>query len=89
VISNDCTGFLWLYGMRTKDEIIKVFQKWYSDIAVLRNMQNLLVSVRENAGERKLQELNEFLESKGIHNYFSTPYEQWQNGLAESSINSL
>jgi hypothetical protein len=68
------TSFQWLYGMRTKDEIIKVFQKWYSDIAVLRNMHNLLVLVRDNAWKNKLQELNEFFESKGIQNYFSTPY---------------
>ena len=24
-----------------------------------------------------------------IKNYFSTPYEQWQNGLAEASVNSV
>jgi hypothetical protein len=60
VITNDCTGFQWLYGRRTKDKIIKVFWKWYSDNAVLRNMHNLLFLVRDNAGENKLQELHEF-----------------------------
>jgi hypothetical protein len=89
VMTDDCTGFQWLYGMRTKDKIIKVFRKWYNDNAVLRNMHNFLFLVRDNAGENKSQELNVFFESKDIQNYFSTPYEQWQNGLAESSINSL
>ncbi len=33
--------------------------------------------------------LVEFFESKGFKSYFSTPYEQWQNGQGESLINSL
>ena len=31
----------------------------------------------------------QFLESKGIRNHFSIPKEQWQNGAAESTINSI
>ena len=31
----------------------------------------------------------QFLESKGIRSHFSTPKEQWQNGAAESTINSI
>jgi hypothetical protein len=47
-----------VYGMRTEDEIVKIFRKWFSDIlAVLRNMHNLLVLVRDNAGENKSKNL--------------------------------
>ena len=77
VITDDCTGYRWLYGMKTKDDIIKIFRKLYSDIAVLRNIHTILVVVRDNAGENKSQELIEFFESVGVQNYFSTPYEQW------------
>jgi hypothetical protein len=45
--------------------------------------------MRDNAGENKSKEIVDFLESHGIKNRYSTPYEQWQNGQAESSINSL
>ena len=31
----------------------------------------------------------QFLESKGIRSHFSTTKEQWQNGAAESTINSI
>ncbi len=89
VITDDCTGYRWLYGLKTKDDILKAIRKWYSDIAELRDMRNLLVVMRDNAGENRSREIIEFFESRGIRSYFSTPYEQWQNGQGESSINSL
>jgi hypothetical protein len=44
--------------------------------------------MRDNAGENKSKEIVDF-QSHGIENCYSTPYEQWQNGQAASSINSL
>ena len=35
------------------------------------------------------KELNDYFTERGIKNYFSTPYEQWQNGLAEAFVNSV
>jgi hypothetical protein len=45
--------------------------------------------LRDNAGENKSQEIQEFFKSGGVLNHFSTPEEQWQNGAAESTINSI
>ena len=45
--------------------------------------------MRDNAGENKSQAIIDFFESVGVKNYFSTLHEQWQNGLAESTINSI
>jgi hypothetical protein len=49
--------------------------------------------MRDNAGENKSKVIIDFLESLGkkvgIQSRYSTPYEQWQNSQAESSINSL
>jgi hypothetical protein len=45
--------------------------------------------MRDNAGENKSMEIQEFFESIGVKNYFSTPHEQWQNGPAETTINSI
>ena len=87
VITDCCTGYRWLYGLKTKDEDLMAVKKWYSDIAELRDMHKIDVVTAEKSGENSSKEIREFLESKGIQNYFSTPYEQWQNGQAESSIN--
>ena len=90
VVFVDCnSGFRWIYGMKTKDDMLKVFKKWYSDIADLRQKHKLVVIVRDNAGENKSHEIIDFIESKGLTNHFSAAYEQWQNGLAEASINSI
>jgi hypothetical protein len=47
------------------------------------------VVIRDHAVENKSREVIEFFESKGIKSYFSTPYEQWQNGHGNSLINSF
>ena len=71
-----------VYGLKTKDEVLLAMKKWsrYSDIAELRDKHKLYVVMRDNSGENTSREICEFLEEKGIQNYFSTPYEQWQNG---------
>ena len=61
---------------------------WYSDIADLRTKHNLVVLMQDNASEYKSEEMMQFLESKGIHSHFSIPKKLWQNGAAESTINS-
>jgi hypothetical protein len=43
----------------------------------------------DDADENKSQEIVYFFESLGVKNYFSTPNEQWQNGLPEAVINSI
>ena len=77
----DChTGYRWLYGMKTKDEMLQVVKRWYGDIADLRQKHTLFVVMRDNAGENKSKEIMEFFDSVGVRNHFSTSYEQWQNG---------
>ena len=58
----DChTGHRWLYGMKTRDDVLQVVKQWYSDIANLRQKLTLVVAMRDNAGENKSQEIMEFL----------------------------
>jgi hypothetical protein len=73
--------------IKTKDETIKVVKQWsYSNIADLRVRHKLVVVMHNNAGENESQEIKEFLKSLGVHIHFSTPKEQWQNGVAVSTI---
>jgi len=73
VITDCCTGYRWLYGLKTKDEVLMAVKKWYSDIAELRDMHKIYVVTRDISGENSSKEIREFLESKGIQNYFSIP----------------
>ena len=56
---------------------------------VIRAKHRLVVLMRDNAGKYKSEEIIQFLDSKGFRSHFSTPKEQWQNGAAESTINSI
>ena len=86
----DChTGYRWLYGMKTRDEMLQVVRHWYCDIADLRQKHTLGVAMRDNTGENKSKEIMEFFYSVGVRNHFSTSHEQWQNGLDEAAINSI
>ncbi len=75
--------------MKTKDDILKVIKKWYSDIADIRLKHDLVVVMRDNGGDNKSHEIMEFIQSMGAQNHFSSPSVQWQNGLAEAAINSI
>ncbi len=61
VFVDKCTGYIWIYGMKTKDQMINVVRRWYSYIADLRTKHRLVVIVRDNAGENKSQEVKEFV----------------------------
>ena len=49
----------------------------------------MVVFVRDNTGENKSRDIKNFFESVGVRNHFSSAHEQWQNGPAEASINSI
>ena len=75
--------------MKTKDEVLAMSKRWVAETADIQKDHLILVVVRDNAGENTSKELNDYFTKRGIKNYFSTPYEQWQNGLAEASVNSV
>ncbi len=58
VVIVDChSGYRWLYGMKTKDDMFKDIKKWNSDIADIRQKHDLVVVMRDNAGENKSHEI--------------------------------
>ena len=89
IITDSCSEHRWQYGMKTKDEVLAMSKRWVAETADIQKDHPILVVVRDNAGENTSKELNDYFTERGIKNYFSTPYEQWQNGLAEASVNSV
>lgn len=89
VITDDASMYRWVYGLKTKDEANAMVRRWIADIADIRDRHRLEIIIRDNASELKSKDLTDHLESLGLKNYYSAAYEQWQNGLSESSIKSL
>jgi hypothetical protein len=54
------TGYLWTYGLKSKDDVIKALRKWYSDIADLHTKHKLVALMQDNASEHKLQSISHF-----------------------------
>ncbi len=69
--------------------MLKVTNKWHSEIADLRQKYYRVTFMRDIACENKSQEIINFIESVGGENWLSTPYQQLANGHAESAINSV
>jgi hypothetical protein len=52
VVIVDChSRYRWLYGMKTKDDMLKVIKKWYSDIVDIRQKHDLVVVMSDKTGE--------------------------------------
>ncbi len=59
-----------------------------AEISELLEKYPLLVVMRDTAGENKSKETSDYFTSMGVTNYYSTAYEQHQDGLAEGGIKS-
>ena len=75
--------------MITEDDELNVVRRWHGDVSDLRAEHKSVVLIRDNAAKYKSGKIMKFLDSKGVTCHFSTPNEQWQNGTAESTINSI
>ncbi len=54
VITDDCTGYRCLYGLKSKDDNLKAIKRWYSNIAELRELHKLIVVMMERTNLAKL-----------------------------------
>jgi hypothetical protein len=55
---DDCTGFKWLYGLKTKDEAFDAAKRWMAEISDIRAKYPLLVVMFERQCRRKQVEGN-------------------------------
>ena len=45
--------------------------------------------MRDNAGENRSQDVEDFIQSIHVQSRYSAPYEQWQDGQPETAIRTL
>jgi hypothetical protein len=71
------------------NEVLAMSMRLMAETADNQTDRPILVVVRDHAGENTCKELIDYFTERGIKNYFSTPYEHWQNGLAEEFSNHV
>ncbi len=69
--------------MKLKSDMLKIVQKWYSNIAILRQKHKLLVVMRDNTGEDKPQEVVD------LSQYFTRAMAEWTSGSSNQFSNDV
>jgi hypothetical protein len=60
VFTDSNSGMRWQYGMKTKDESLKMAKRWFAEIADVHINYPLIIFVRDNSRENKSKGLNHF-----------------------------
>ena len=58
------SDLIWENGLKTKDQILAAPKKSHSDTAPLRQKSKLITFMRDNAGENRSDEIEEYMQSK-------------------------
>ncbi len=74
---------------QTKDEAINAEKRWIAETSDLREKYLLLVVMRDNAGEKKVEGNLRVFASILVNTYYSTGYVPHQDGLVEAGIESV
>ena len=83
---DSATRCQWSYGLKKKSEIPIVNERWWADTANVRQRHPLITVMLDCAEENHSAKIDKFYQEHWVQSYFSTPYQQYQNTYAESSI---
>ncbi|KAI3800975.1 hypothetical protein L1987_29075 [Smallanthus sonchifolius] len=82
LLVDDCTRFMWIYVIKSKDQAFGVFKLFKAKVEKQYNHQ--IKALRsDRGGEFVSQEFNKFCDSEGINRLLTVPYSPQQNGSVE------
>ena len=79
---DDKTHYVWVYILKTKDEVFKYFLDWKTQAENFSGHQ-LKVLRTDNGGEYTSKEFENYLKSEGVRHELTVPKTPEQNGVAE------
>lgn len=79
---DDKTHYVWVYVLKTKDEVFKCFLEWKTQAEKFSGHQ-LKVFRTDNGGEYTSKEFENYLKSEGVRHELTVPKTPEQNGVAE------
>ncbi|KAD5961160.1 hypothetical protein E3N88_12633 [Mikania micrantha] len=82
LIVDDCTRYMWVYFLKTKDEACNTFKGFVTEV---ERQSGLKVKVlrTDRGGEFNSSVFNEFCQKTGIKRHLTAPYTPQQNGVVE------
>ena len=79
---DDKTRYVWVYPLRTKDEVYEKFREWKAMVE-LATGKRLKVINTDNGGEYTSREFETYLKAEGVRHELTIPKNPEQNGVAE------
>ena len=79
---DDETRYVWVYVLKTKDEVFKYFLEWKTQAEKLSG-HVLKVLRTDNGGEYTSKEFESYLKSEGVRHELAVRKTPEQNGIAE------
>ncbi len=79
---DDRIRYVWVYFLKTKDEVFKRFQDWKAMVEKSSGRE-LKVLRSDNGGEYTSERFTEYLRSEGVTHERTVPRTPEQNGVAE------
>ena len=79
---DDFTHYIWVYPLKTKDQVFERFQEWKKQVENLSDWK-LKVLRTDNGGEYISGKVEVFLKSCGVKHELTIPTTPQQNGVAE------
>ena len=78
---DDCTRKVWAYSLRSKDEALAVFSRWFAE---MENQIGHRVKTlwSNNGGEYTTRAFKQYLSEIGVRHQNIVPYTPMQNGVA-------
>lgn len=84
---DDCSRKLWVYALKTKDQVLDVFKQFQA--LVERQTGNKLKCLRSDNGGEYIGPLDEYCKSQGIRHQFTPKKTPQLNGVAERMNKTL
>jgi len=82
IIIDDNTRYVWIYFLKTKDEVFKYFMLWKA--MVEKSTGRKVKTLRsDNGGEYTSKQFQDYLDSEGVKHERTIPKTPQQNGVAE------
>ena len=85
---DDKTRYVWVYVLKTKDEVFKYFLEWKTQAEKLSG-HVLKVLRTDNGGEYTSKEFESYLKSEGVRHELTVPKTPEQNGVAKRQNRTL
>lgn len=85
MIVDDCTWFIWVVLIKTKDKVLAAFKSVKTKVELETGLKVKALGT-DRGGEFTSNDFTNFCDNIGLKRYLTAPYSPQQNGVAERRV---